>query len=64
MTNLQRRLRKLETRLTDNAGLVPHSPRWLAYWMDRIDRVFSDTDTSTELIPLEVLDALFLAHEG
>ena len=32
MSNLQRRLKKLEALLTDDAGLVPHSPQWLAYW--------------------------------
>jgi hypothetical protein len=32
MTHLQRRLKKLEAVLTDPAGLVPHTPKWLAYW--------------------------------
>jgi hypothetical protein len=32
MTNLQRRLRKLEEILTDPVGLVPHTQRWLEYW--------------------------------
>jgi hypothetical protein len=32
MTNLQRRLKKVEAGLTDPAGLVPHSKKWLAYW--------------------------------
>jgi hypothetical protein len=31
MTNLQRRLRKIEDCMTDTSGLVPHSQRWLAY---------------------------------
>jgi hypothetical protein len=32
MTNLQRRLRKLEEILTDPVGLVPHTQKWLEYW--------------------------------
>jgi hypothetical protein len=32
MTNLQRRLRKLEDILTDPAGLAPHTRKWLEYW--------------------------------
>ena len=64
MTKLQRRLKKLEGQLTDDAGLVPHSARWRAYWIDRIDRILSDTDTGTDLIPLEALDALLHPLEG
>ena len=32
MTNLQRRLKKLEAGLTDPSGLVPHTQKWLEYW--------------------------------
>ena len=32
MTHLQRRLKKLEGILTDPAGLVPHTQKWLEYW--------------------------------
>jgi hypothetical protein len=32
MTNLQRRLKKLEGVLTDPVGLVPHTQKWLEYW--------------------------------
>jgi hypothetical protein len=32
MTHLQRRLKKLEGMLTDPAGLVPHTQKWLEYW--------------------------------
>ena len=37
MTNLQRRLKKLEAYLTDPSGLVPHTQKWLEYW----DRQFN-----------------------
>ena len=32
MTHLQRRLKRLEGILTDPAGLVPHTQKWLEYW--------------------------------
>jgi hypothetical protein len=32
MTNLQRRLKKLEAVLTDSMGLVTHTQKWLDYW--------------------------------
>jgi hypothetical protein len=32
MKQLQRRMRKLEGILTDPAGLVPHTHKWLEYW--------------------------------
>jgi hypothetical protein len=32
MTHLHRRIKKLEDRLTDPSGLVPHTQKWLEYW--------------------------------
>jgi hypothetical protein len=32
MTNLRRRLRKLEVVFTDPMGFIPHSAKWLKYW--------------------------------
>ena len=32
MTHLRRRLIRLEGTLTDPAGLVPHTQKWLEYW--------------------------------
>ena len=59
MSNLQRRLKKLEALLTDDAGLVPGSEQWLAYWTERADRILSrDDEVKGCLIPLEVLDAI------
>jgi hypothetical protein len=55
MTNLQRRLRKLEGILTDGSGLVPHSKKWLAYWDERIPRILNGE--LRELIPLEAVRA-------
>jgi hypothetical protein len=58
MTNLRRRLKKLEALVTDDAGLVPHSPQWLAYWIERIERMMSAQDAGGLRIPLEALDAI------
>jgi hypothetical protein len=44
MTNLQRRLKKLEGGLTDPAGLVPHSKKWLIYWDRQYDLFLSEKD--------------------
>ena len=32
MTNLQRRIQKLEAHLLEPSGLVPHTQPWLEYW--------------------------------
>jgi hypothetical protein len=63
-TNLRRRLRKLEVLLTDEAGLVPHSPQWLAYWAAQLDVIVRlDGCGNGSKIPLEFVDAL-LASES
>jgi hypothetical protein len=36
MTNLERRLKKLEALLTDSSALVPYSPRWFEYWDEQM----------------------------
>ncbi len=62
MPNLLRRVRKLETRLTDLSGLAPHSEAWLDYWGRRIDRLLGDEGQGdTGRIPLEAIDALVAA---
>ena len=58
MARLERRLRKLEARLRDrNSGLVPHTPRWLEYWMAKLDTVMRGENIG-ENIPLEAYDAM------
>ena len=32
MTNVQRRIKHLEERLTDSHGFVPHTQAWLEHW--------------------------------
>jgi hypothetical protein len=46
VTNLRRRLKKLEAKLTDPTGLVPHSQKWLEYWQRWIDRWSDDPSFS------------------
>jgi len=59
MSILNRRLRKLEALLTDDVGLVPGSPKWLAYWIERADKILNgDDEVKGCQIPLEVLDAI------
>jgi hypothetical protein len=65
MSNLSRRLRKLEALLTDDAGLVAGSQPWLAYWTERVDKILSGKDEVKGcLIPLEVVDAIIGAAES
>ncbi|HEY1205397.1 MAG: hypothetical protein ABSH46_20620 [Bryobacteraceae bacterium] len=59
MSNLLRRVRKLETRLTDVSGLAPDSRTWLDYWTHRIERLLAGEPTGR--IPLEAIDALVVA---
>jgi hypothetical protein len=54
---LERRLRKLEARLTDRSGLVPRTRRWFDYWMVRLEQLI-DGERLDESIPLEFCDAL------
>jgi hypothetical protein len=38
-SHLGRRLQKLEVHLTRDRGLVPHSAKWRAYWMDWLQKL-------------------------
>jgi hypothetical protein len=60
MFNLQRRLRKLEAQLTDEHGLVPHSPQWLAYWSDWMEKRMRGENPPGR-IPLEAFHAIIEA---
>ena len=65
VSNLNRRLKKLEALMTDEAGLVPHSPQWLAYWTERTDKILNgEEEVMGCLIPLEVLDAIIEVAES
>jgi hypothetical protein len=65
MSNLYRRLKKLEAMMTDDAGLVSGSPRWLDFWTERFDQIIAGDDgVRGSLIPLEVVDAIIEAAES
>ncbi len=58
MSNLLRRLRKLEARLTDKSGF------WLRYWNDQLDIFLTRGDASAiNGMTLEVVDAIIAADE-
>ena len=57
MTNLRRRLRKLEAQLTDSCGLVPHTQGWFDYWERKAVRILNEEDS--DRIPLEYTDRSF-----
>ena len=65
MSNLQRRLKKLETVMTDDSGLVPGSPRWLAHWTERLSKfIAGEDDLKDDKIPLEVIRAYIRSAES
>jgi hypothetical protein len=58
MARLERRLRKLETRLRDrDSGLMPYTPQWLEYWTEKLDRAMKGENID-EKIPLAAYDAM------
>jgi hypothetical protein len=62
MSNLHRRLQKLEARLTDSSGLVPNSQAWRDYWFPKVDQLASGEGPGPGvLIPLEVVHAYIAA---
>ena len=62
MSSLLRRVRKLETRLTDVSGLAPRSEAWLDYWKRRLERLLDGVgQRETGRIPLEAVDAIVAA---
>ena len=62
MSNFGRRLKKLEARLTDHTGLVPNSPRWLAYWTDWMEQFIRDENPPGR-IPIEAYRAVMKAND-
>jgi hypothetical protein len=56
VTNLQRRLRKLEAHFTDSSGLVPHPPAWMDHWTRELSKVIAEDYRGRKAaIPLEVV---------
>jgi hypothetical protein len=58
-SNLSRRVRKLEARLTNITGLVARSDEWFAFWGDKIERLIAgEPPERIGRIPLEVIDQM------
>jgi hypothetical protein len=57
MSHLERRLRKLEARLTDRSRLVPYTPQWFDHWMEKLDKLMVGEPVD-EKLPVDFLDAL------
>ena len=56
MSNLLRRLRKLEAELTDHCGMVPHSAAWMDYWMREIEQyVAVENSVPKQPFPLDAV---------
>ncbi|MBZ5619282.1 MAG: hypothetical protein LAQ69_11255 [Acidobacteriia bacterium] len=58
MTNLQRRLHKLEAHLTDPSGLVPHSRKWLVYWDTQIHDYMTNEQAEPVRFSVEAVRAV------
>lgn len=63
MSNLLRRLRKLEAQLIDHSGLIPHTEPWRDYWSPKIESLITG-EVIDRKIPLEVVDALVHGAEA
>ena len=58
MSNLNRRLRKLEAVMTDEMGLVPGSPQWWVYWFEQLYRYIDrEPGSQNTKVPFEVVRA-------
>jgi hypothetical protein len=55
MTNLRRRLKKLEGLVTDSTGLVPNSPKWFEYWRPKLHLYTIGQLKEPTLFPAEII---------
>jgi len=62
MTNLARRLRKLEAGIVDSHGLIRFSPRWWEYWNEEFERM--QTGEDVDLTGLTLADIGGAVNEG
>jgi hypothetical protein len=59
MSNIRRRLKKLEASLTDSSRLVRDSEEWFAYWEKIFEGlVAGETPTFPGRIPLAAIDRM------
>ena len=54
MTNLERRLEKLEALRADSSGLVPHSQAWFAHLYKQLD-LYIAGELHGVLFPIEII---------
>lgn len=57
MARVERRLRKLQARLTDRTRLIPYTVPWFDYWTARLDQLMN-CDPVDEKMPIKFLDVL------
>jgi hypothetical protein len=58
-SGLHRRLRKLESQMTDGSGLVPHAEAWFRYWTERFDQFLITGDgNAIQGMTLDFVDAM------
>ena len=58
MKALARRVRKLESSVTDASGLVPHSEAWFEFWEDKFDRFMDGEAVDMRGFTLAVTDRI------
>ena len=58
MRAVVRGVRKLEPRLVDATGLVPHSEAWFGFYGEKLNRSLDGEDIGDIRIPIEVIDRL------
>ena len=57
MSNVLRRLKKLEAQLTDRSTYAPHSAAWFLHWLERCGEFLTTGDgAAIEGMPLAFLD--------
>lgn len=56
---LAKRVQRLEAQVTEVAELRPRSPKWRAYWEEKLARIVSGEEPGEALaVPLEIWDAI------
>ena len=65
MTRFQRRIKRLEQSLTDESHFAPNTPRWWAYWSEKIRNYMEDPEPPRPavLFPLAALRAFMQSDE-
>ena len=61
--NLERRIRKLESRQFDSTGLVPHSEAWFAFWEDKLERNQAGEEVECAGFTIAVIDRIVEAAD-